>query len=72
MNSTELARLLLEALGAPRGALSVVAMPDPKHGFVLTVWARSDYPLRRLPSEFLGFPVKVESQPRFSAPLVGA
>lgn len=67
MTPTDTARQLLVLLGAPRGAVSILAEPDPKTGFALRVWVSPTYSLDNIPSEFLGHPVIVQDAPRFSA-----
>lgn len=72
MNATQLARELFDAIGAPRGAVSVFAVPDPTFGVILKVWVRHGFPMRNLPAEFDGYPVRVEKQPRIAAGLTAA
>lgn len=67
MSPTDIARLLLDALDAPRGAVSIAAVPDAVNGYVLRVWVRSDTKLPNVPSSFLGYPVRVESRPQLVA-----
>jgi len=67
MTPTDTARQLLALLGAPKGAVSILAEPDPKTGFALRVWVSPTYYLDDIPSEFLGHPVIVQDAPRFSA-----
>lgn len=67
MTPTDTARQLLVLLGAPRGAVSILAEPEPKTGFALRVWISPTYCPDDIPSEFLGHPVIVQDAPRFSA-----
>ena len=66
MTSTEIARQLLELLRAPKGAVSILAEPEPKTGFALRVWVSPTYRSENIPDEFLGHPVIVQDAPRFS------
>jgi hypothetical protein len=72
MNGTRLAQQLLGALDAPKGAVSVFAVPDPTFGFILKVWVRHGFPLRNVPTEFDGYPVRLEKQPSLTAGLAAA
>lgn len=67
MTPSDIARQLLALLAAPRGAVSILAEPEPKTGFALRVWVSSNYSTDDIPSEFLGHPVIVQDAPRLSA-----
>jgi len=66
MTPTDTAKQLLLRLNAPRGALSILAEPEPKTGFALRVWVMPNASIEGIPSEFLGHPVIVQRTPRFS------
>lgn len=66
MTPTDAARQLLALIGAPRGAVSILAEPEPRTGFALRVWVSPSYNADAIPSEFLGHPVVVQDAPRFS------
>ena len=67
MNAVETARSLLAFIGAPRGAVSVMAEPDAAAGFALRVWLTNNSLASRIPSLFMGHPVKVERTPTINA-----
>jgi len=66
MTPTDIAKQLLSRINAPRGAVSILAEPEPKTGFALRVWVMPNASISDIPSEFLGHPVIVQRTPRLS------
>jgi hypothetical protein len=65
MSPTEVARQLLARIGAPPGAVSIFAEPQPNSGFVLRVWVTSNSRVDNIPPEFFGHRVIVQQTPAF-------
>jgi hypothetical protein len=67
MTGMEAAKELFRKLGAPKGTLNVVPLPDPKCGYKLSVWLADGYFRNDIPSTYKGYPVTVERRPRIVA-----
>jgi len=67
MSPTDVARQLLARIAAPRGAVSILPEPEPSTGFALRVWVTGNADLAKIPDEFLGHPVIIQTAPRFTA-----